>query len=114
MDLITITIDEKSEGKKDADTEVKAATTIELAISKLFGLETKAKLANDSVEAPLDPTALVSASTQNDFKGEGSTNRKDSLTGRISAMVAEVLPSGILRIEGQKIIAVNNEEQIMV
>ena len=29
-------------------------------------------------------------------------------------MVAEVLPSGILRIEGTKIISVNNEEQIMV
>ena len=29
-------------------------------------------------------------------------------------MVAEVLPSGILRIEGQKIISVNSEEQVMV
>jgi flagellar L-ring protein precursor FlgH len=29
-------------------------------------------------------------------------------------VVAEVLPSGLLRIEGEKIIAVNNEEQIMV
>jgi flagellar L-ring protein precursor FlgH len=29
-------------------------------------------------------------------------------------MVAEVLPSGVLRIEGQKIISVNNEEQVMV
>ena len=29
-------------------------------------------------------------------------------------MVAEVLPSGILRVEGEKIISVNNEEQVMV
>ena len=29
-------------------------------------------------------------------------------------MVVEVLPSGILRIEGEKIIAVNSEEQVMV
>jgi len=114
MDLITISIDEKSEGKKDADTEVKQKTSIELAISKLFGLENRAKAANDGPKSGLDPTALVSASTQNDFKGEGSTNRKDSLTGKISAMVVEVLPSGILRIEGQKIIAVNSEEQVMV
>lgn len=29
-------------------------------------------------------------------------------------MVQEVLPSGILRIQGEKIISVNDEEQIMV
>jgi flagellar L-ring protein precursor FlgH len=32
----------------------------------------------------------------------------------MSAVVAEVLPSGLLRIEGEKIISVNNEEQVMV
>ena len=29
-------------------------------------------------------------------------------------MVVEVLPSGILRIEGEKIVAVNNEDEVMV
>jgi flagellar L-ring protein precursor FlgH len=56
----------------------------------------------------------LKATTTNDFKGDGKTNRKASLTATISAMVIEVLPSGILRIEGEKIIAVNNEEQTMV
>ena len=32
----------------------------------------------------------------------------------MSAVVAEVLPSGLLRIEGEKIISMNNEEQVMV
>ncbi len=114
MDLITITVSESSEGKKAADTEIKQKSTIELAIEKLFGLENRAKAANDGADSGLDPTALINASSQNDFKGEGKTNRKDTLKAKISAMVAEVLPSGILRIEGQKIIAVNSEEQIMV
>jgi flagellar L-ring protein precursor FlgH len=60
------------------------------------------------------PAALVNAETQNDFKGEGKTDRKGSLKGKISAMVAEVLPSGVLRIEGEKIISVNSEQQVMV
>jgi flagellar L-ring protein precursor FlgH len=29
-------------------------------------------------------------------------------------MIVEVLPGGVLRIEGERIISVNNEEQIMV
>ena len=112
MDLITIVVSEQAEGKKAANTEVKQSSTIALAISKLLGLETEAKKANSA--NGLDPTALVTASSQNDFKGQGTTDRKDSLTAKMSAMIAEVLPSGILRIEGQKIIAVNGEEQVMV
>lgn len=106
MDLITIVVNEDAEGSKEADTEVKSKTSVELAIEKFLGLETNF--------TDIDPGSLIQADSKNDFKGEGETTRKDSLTARISAMVAEVLPSGVLRIEGEKIISVNNEEQIMV
>jgi flagellar L-ring protein precursor FlgH len=106
MDLITVRILERTEGRKEADTETKSQSTVSAAIDNLFGLE-------DHLPGS-DPTTTLGANTQNDFKGEGETTRRDSLTGSLSAMVAEVLPSGILRIEGTKIISVNNEEQIMV
>jgi flagellar L-ring protein precursor FlgH len=110
MDLITIIIDENSEGKKEADTELKSQSSILASIESLLGFEDDVTSSNPNVEL----ASLLQATTKNDFKGEGETNRKDELTGTISAMVAEVLPSGILRIEGRKIIAVNNEEQVMV
>lgn len=110
MDLITVTVMEDSEGQKRADTKLKQESTIEAAISKLFGIETSATEANKR----LDPTALINASTESEFTGEGQTTRRGRLRATISAMVAEVLPSGILRIEGQKIIAVNGEEQDMI
>ncbi|MBX7144138.1 MAG: flagellar basal body L-ring protein FlgH [Oligoflexia bacterium] len=115
MDLITIVVTERSEGKKEANTEVKEKSTVEAAIDNLLGYETDIKqgLQGRNNGVP-DLSSLVKASSQNDFKGEGKTNRKGSLTARISAMVAEVLPSGILRIEGKKIISVNSEEQIMI
>ncbi|MFM1848344.1 MAG: hypothetical protein RL417_1818 [Pseudomonadota bacterium] len=106
MDLITIVVSEDAEGTKEADTEVKSKTSLELAIDKFLGFETNF--------TDIDPSSLIKADSKNDFKGEGETTRKDSLTARISAMVAEVLPSGVLRIEGEKIISVNNEEQVMV
>lgn len=110
MDLLTIVVTEKSKGSHDADTELKSESTVEAAIQNLLGLETKALKQNP----PLNVDALIKASSTNDFKGEGTTTRKGELTARISAVVAEVLPSGLLRIEGEKIISVNNEEQVMV
>lgn len=115
MDLITIVVTERSEGKKEANTEVKQKTTVEAAIESLLGYQTDLEQGLEGKnKGDVDPASLIGASTQNDFKGEGKTNRKGSLTARISAMVAEVLPSGILRVEGKKIISVNSEEQIMV
>lgn len=113
MDLITIKVMETSEGKKEADTEVKSESTLSAAISALFGLENYAADKNNAPNVALDPSNLISAEATNEFKGEGETNRKDSLKGTISAVVVEVLPSGIMRIEGEKIISVNAEEQIM-
>ncbi len=110
MDLITILVSETSEGSKEANTEVKEKSTIKAAIENVLGFEADAKSRNKN----LDTSSLVSASMQNDFKGEGQTDRKDSLKAKISAMVAEVLPSGILRVEGERIISVNSEEQVMV
>ncbi len=110
MDLITIVVSESAEGSKEADTEVKESSSISAAIEKFLGIEENiTNLSNDA-----DLSSLIKAEASNDFKGEGETTRKDTLKARISAMVAEVLPTGIIRIEGERIISVNNEEQVMV
>jgi flagellar L-ring protein precursor FlgH len=110
MDILTIVVSERSSGSSDADTEIKSQSSVEAAIEFLLGLETKAGKQNP----PLTPESLVSATTQNNFKGEGATARQGNLTARIAGVVAEVLPSGLLRVEGEKIISVNNEEQVMI
>ena len=108
MDLITIVVDEASVAKNKADTTVKQESTIAATINKLFGLPPIWDPNNK-----VFPTA-VDGTSSSDYKGEGETNREGSLKARISGMVAEVLPSGVLRIEGEKIIVVNNEDQHMV
>lgn len=113
MDLITITINENSQGIKQANTQVKQESTILAGITKLLGFETDVVEKNPNIEAA-DLPGLINAGTTNDYKGQGDTQRRSSLTASISAMVAEVLPSGVLRIEGEKIIKVNDEEQIIV
>lgn len=110
MDLLTIVVTERSRGMHDADTEVKSTSQVLAAIQNFLGLEEQTEQWNH----PPNLSSLVRAQTQNNYKGEGLTNRQAELTARISAVVAEVLPSGLLRIEGEKIISVNNEEQVMV
>lgn len=110
MDLVTIVITEQSLGQQLANTEIKAKSEYLAAIENFFGLEKQtANWTN-----PPDLTSLIQAQTRNDFRGEGRTLRQAQLNARVSAVVAEVLPSGLLRIEGEKIIAVNNEEQVLV
>ena len=110
MDLVTIVITEQSLGQQLANTEVKAKSEYLAAIENFFGLE---KQTQNWTNQP-DLTSLIQAQTRNDFRGEGRTLRQAQLNARVSAVVAEVLPSGLLRIEGEKIIAVNNEEQVLV
>lgn len=110
MDLLTIVINELSIGRHDARTEVKSKSEYLAAIENFLGLEEQ----TEQWDHPPDLSSLIKASTKNDFKGEGITNRQALLTARMSAVVAEVLPSGLLRIEGEKIISMNNEEQVMV
>jgi flagellar L-ring protein FlgH len=109
-DLITIIVSESSEGAKEADTDAERSSSILAGITNLFNFENDAISKNPG----LNTSSLVNAQFNSTFEGEGETTRKGSLSARISAMVVEVLPSGVMRIEGEKIIAVNSEEQIMV
>jgi flagellar L-ring protein precursor FlgH len=109
-DLVTVLVMESSEGKDEADTDTKTESSITAAISALLGYEIALSERNPN----LKPESLLSAKTNSSFKGEGETNRKGSLRATISAIVVEVLPTGLLRIEGEKIISVDRDEQIIV
>ncbi|MCC6221194.1 MAG: flagellar basal body L-ring protein FlgH [Deltaproteobacteria bacterium] len=111
MDIITILIKESQEGKKLAETETEGKFSLAAGIKELFGLETKHWTANNT---SLDPEELINATTDIKFEGDGETKRSGTLSGTVSAVIMEVLPNGLLRIEGTKIISVNSEEEILV
>jgi len=109
MDLITVLVTESAEGAKEGDTEIKGNASLTATVGEWLGIIDSVKKRNPQISD--DSGTLVSASTKNNYKGEGETTRKDTLTAKISAMVVEVLPGNVLRIEGEKIIALNQEEQ---
>ncbi len=48
------------------------------------------------------------------FSGKGSTGRSDQFSATVSCIVTEVFPNGNMRIEGQRRMQINNEEQWIV
>lgn len=60
------------------------------------------------------PGLGLDAGVESDQKAKGLTSRQGSLKGKISARVVEVLPNGMLRLEGQRSVEVNGEKQITI
>ncbi len=111
MDILTIVVDDSTQGNKRGNTQTKTEFDLLAGITNFFGLETKSWASNNEA---LNPSALISASTDNEFKGQAQIQRQATLKAQVSAVVMEILPNGVMRIEGSKIVAINNEEEIMV
>lgn len=109
-DIVTVVISENASASKEATTETDRKSTMSAGITNVFGLE---KYISQLGNSAIDPTALVNATTTNDFEGGGKTERKENLVATLTTQVVEVLPNGNLRIEGNKTVTVNNEMQIV-
>lgn len=108
-DIVTVTISEQASAAKEAETSTGRSSSASVGIPKLFGYETA--LANKNPN--LDPSSLISASTDNSFEGSGSTSRKERLSATLTTRVVEEVEGGNLRIMGSKTVRVNNEDQII-
>lgn len=108
-DILTVTISEQAEASKEATTSTGRSTSASADLTSLFGLESN--IAN--INSAIDPAKLLSAGYTNDFKGSGTTTRKEDLVATLTTRVMEVLPNGTLRISGSKSVTVNHEQQLI-
>ncbi|HTZ40569.1 MAG TPA: flagellar basal body L-ring protein FlgH [Syntrophales bacterium] len=104
-DVVTIVVDENSQGANNAYTEAKRDSTTAAGI---------AGFVNNTSGATIIPSYSIGGTSNYDHKGTGQTNRDGSLKGRISARVVRVLPNGNFVIEGRRMLTVNAEDQFMV
>lgn len=111
MDVITILVNESSVGSKKTKTDTEGKFNILAGISSLFGVETKSWVSNNEA---LKPESLIQAKTETKYEGEGETKREGAFKAQLSAVIMEVLPNGLMRIEGSKIVSVDSEEEVMV
>jgi flagellar L-ring protein FlgH len=107
-DLLTILISEISRGKKDASTEGTSDSSILAKVQAFFGVPASAI---GFLPGGLNPDQVVQAETQSAYRKDGETLREGSLTASITVRVIDVDGAGNLRVQGDKIINVNNEDQ---
>ncbi len=105
-DIVIVQIVEQHSGSKTANTKSDRSSSLGASASGGFF---------DLTDLFGDFRNLFNAdvSSSNEFEGDGSTSREDSLTGTIAAQVVEVFPNGDLRIQGKRQVKVNSETQTM-
>ena len=59
------------------------------------------------------PGFSLSGDASNEFKGEGTTSRSQSIQARVSVRVVDVRPNGDLVIEGSRVIEINGESEVI-
>lgn len=110
-DILTVKIVEKHKGSKSADTSAERESAID---NSLGGTGTGfVGIPGVRLSSSTRQGLSIDASAKSKFGGKGATSREDTLTGTLSATVAEVLPNGDLRIEGNREVTVNSEKQLM-
>lgn len=109
-DIVTILISENSSATKRATTDTSKDSAIDIATSGLFGLPSHLGLTNlFGLGNSFDPSMNTTSSSE--FKGSGTTTREDQFTATLAATIIEVLPNGNLRVEGKRLVSLNNEAQ---
>ncbi|MDQ2065295.1 flagellar basal body L-ring protein FlgH [Xinfangfangia sp. CPCC 101601] len=105
-DILTVVvqIDDKAEISNSSDRSRSGA--ISMGMPHMLGIPQRLDGALPE-GASMAEAARTKSSTS--FDGEGRVSRKEKLTLRIAATVVEELPNGVLRIEGQQEVRVNNE-----
>ncbi|MCG6939209.1 MAG: flagellar basal body L-ring protein FlgH [Gammaproteobacteria bacterium] len=101
-DMLTVTLQEKTDAKKNADTETNKATDNNITALKFMG----APITYNNRDI-LD-TELNSAY---DFKGNADSKQSNSLTGSVTVTVVEVLANGNLVVQGEKWININQGDE---
>lgn len=110
-DLLTVVITEQAAGKKGAKTEASAETSISASVQEFFGVPAAAL---SFLPSGFNPESVVKATSARDNKGDGATERSDTLTASITVTVTGVEPNGNMLVQGDKVIRVNREDQYIV
>jgi flagellar basal body L-ring protein FlgH len=107
-DTVVIRLIESTAASKSATTNVNKSSNINLENPILFG----ASLGN-----PRSPKVKTIYATtiagERELGGEGASDQSNSLTGNVSAVVVGVYPNGNLAIRGEKMLTLNQGEEVV-
>lgn len=108
-DIVTVVVAETASAQTQAKTSTARSHTQQAGILNLPWV--KGMLGERGI--PLGVNDLANTNSNRSFSGNGKTDRSDSLNASIAAVVTQVLPNGLLVIQGQREVLVNYEKQVM-
>ena len=103
-DVINVILDERTDATKSASTNAARSTDVDLRGPSLFGRP-----------VTLGGRELFGASLGGsmDFSGAADASQSNRLSGSVAVTVHEVLPNGLLRIRGQKVLTLNHGSEVV-
>ncbi|MBG6556853.1 flagellar basal body L-ring protein FlgH [Pseudomonas aeruginosa] len=102
-DIITITLNEKTQASKKANSDIQKDSKTKMGLTSLFG---SGMTTNNPIGGG-DLSLSAEYGGSRDAKGDSQAGQSNSLTGSITVTVAEVLPNGILSVRGEKWMTLN-------
>ena len=97
-DIITVVLQENTNASKSAKTNTKKESEIDFPVPTVIG---------KGITHRGDNLLEMDVEADRTFKGEGDSTQSNSLTGRLSVIVHEVLPNGNFMIRGEKLLTLN-------
>lgn len=110
-DILTVVIEIDDKAEISNSSGRNRASSEKMGIPSLFGIPQRAQGVLADGASLADAVSATSSST---YKGDGSVARKEKLTLRIAATVIEMLPNGVLRLQGSQEVRVNSEIRDLV
>ena len=100
-DIVTILIVESTSGSQQSNLKSSGKSSLKAGGSLTGNLTS------------VLPLIGASSSFENDQTNQAATAQKDGLTGKLTAVVTEILPNGNLRIQGRRRLEVNGESYLL-
>ncbi|WP_201428993.1 flagellar basal body L-ring protein FlgH [Pseudomonas aeruginosa] len=108
-DIITITLSEKTQASKKANSDIQKDSKTKMGLTSLFG---SGMTTNNPIGGG-DLSLSAEYGGSRDAKGDSQAGQSNSLTGSITVTVAEVLPNGILSVRGEKWMTLNTGNELV-
>lgn len=98
-DLVTVILQETTQASKSAGTTLAKDSSVGIASPLLLG--------------KTFPKAGVDISAERGFKGDAQSTQQNALSGAITVIVQEVMPNGLLKVAGEKVLTLNQGEEFV-
>ncbi|MCB1686737.1 MAG: flagellar basal body L-ring protein FlgH, partial [Pseudomonadales bacterium] len=102
-DVVTIRLEERTQSSKSAETTIAKGSQIELPNPTLFG----------NLVQGHDDLLFNSIDSQKGFSGSAESDQSNRLSGTLTAVIAEVLPNGLMLVQGEKWMNLNRGEEYL-